>query len=53
MTSLLLRMAQLLKWAQCVIRYEFEPRDTTDAARRAWLRESDDLLDEIRQRMGI
>ena len=53
MTSLFLRTIRLLKWAQGVIRYEFEPRDTTEAARRTWLRESDDVLDEIRQRMGI
>lgn len=53
MTSLFIRTIKLLRWAQCVIRYEFEPRDTTEAARKTWLRESDDVLDEIRQRMGI
>jgi hypothetical protein len=28
-------------------------RNTTEAARKTWLKESDDVLDEIRQRMGI
>lgn len=52
MTSLLLRTIKLLRWAQCVIRYEFEPRGIGRVARKTWLRESDNLLDEIRQRMG-
>jgi len=52
MTSILLRMARLLMWAQGVIRYEYFTQYGDVVRKRTWLRESDDLLDEIRQRMG-
>jgi hypothetical protein len=52
MISLLLRMARLLEWAQGVVRYEYAPIIGV-SVRQKWLRESDDLLDEIRQRMGM
>ena len=53
MTSLLLRMARLLRWAQGVVRYEYFPDYGEAAKKQKWLKESDNVLDEIRQRMGM
>ena len=47
------RMARLITWAQSVIRYEYLPEGQEATRRRAWIRESDQVLDELRQRMGI
>jgi len=53
MTSLLLRMVKLLQWSQKIIRYEYFPMHSEVKNKLAWLRESDEVLDEIRQRMGM
>lgn len=53
MPALIVRMARLLLWAHGVVRYEYAPEGSEATRRRAWIRESDQVLDEIRQRMGI
>ena len=53
MTTLVLRMARLLGWARSVIQWEYDARGTEYDKRRAWLKETGIVLDEIRQRIGI
>jgi len=53
MPALIVRMARLLLWAQGIVRYEYLPKGSEATRRRAWIRESDKVLDEVRQRMGI
>lgn len=52
MIALVVRMARLLRWAQSVITWEYDAQGQEYDKRRAWLKETRIVLDEIRQRMG-
>jgi len=53
MTTLLLRMMELLQWAKMIIIHEYFPEYGDIVRKRAWLKESDEVLDELKQRMGM